>query len=268
MKIYISIDMEGLWGVHSPEQLRAGESEYERTRHLMMDELNLVIDTLFENGASEVLVNDAHGGMDNVLIEKLDPRVGLIGGSAKRYSMMATIDQGYDGAIFIGYHPRARSQKGIFDHTYSGRAIAGVSVNGSPLGEAGLNARLAGHFNVPVLLVTGDDLVCEQMREEIGDVTTFAVKKTLSRTAAQHMPRQALIEGYTKRIQQALEHGGVLVKESLPVVGRVTFKASSMTDKPERMPGVRRIDATTVEFSAEDYAQFYALFLTVLSLAE
>ncbi len=268
MKIYVSIDMEGLWGVHSPDQLHAGEREHERTRHLMVDELNVVIKALFQHGATDVLVNDAHGSMDNVLIEKLDSRAALIGGSAKRYSMMAEIDQGYDGAVFIGYHPKASTQEGIFDHTYSGRVIRDVTVNDVSMSEAGLNARLAGHFGVPVMLVSGDNVVCDAMRDELGDVTTFAVKKTLSRTAARHLPRRDLEAGYGAAIERAMRHGGVMKTELTPVVGRIAFKESMMTDKPAQWSGVRRIDATTLEVTADDFASFYEAFLLMLTLAK
>ena len=268
MKIYISIDMEGLWGVASGFQLQQGHPEHERGRKLMTEELNIVIKELFENGVKSVVVNDAHGGMYNVLIEDLDPRVSLISGNQKPLSMMEGIDETFDGAIFMGYHPRAMTEKGSFDHTYSGKTIQKVTVNGEVVGEFGLNARLAGYFDVPSILVTGDDVVCKQVLEEANRVATFAVKRTISRYSAEALPKTKLLEGYHKKIVSLFEtKDWSVVKPSNPVIGTVSFKESVMMEDVLWLSDFKRLSSHEVEFQAKNYKEFYQKILAIIKLA-
>ena len=267
MKIFISVDMEGLWGVTSGLQLQRGNIDYERTRKLMTEEVNIVVKALFEEGAKEILINDSHATMDNLLIEELDERVSLITGSQKPLSMMQGIKQDFDGAIFIGYHPRALTEKGIFDHTYSGKSIQNVMINGVSLGEFGLNARLAGYYGVPVLFASGDNVFCEQVREEAGRIETLAVKKTISRYSAESIPKKSLIFGYNKAIKKALSTKGTLVREKSPMTCKVTFKESVMMEDVLWLEGIKKLSHNEIAFESEDYEQMYRKFLAVLKLA-
>ena len=157
MKIYISADMEGISGVISMQQIDPGAREYERARRMMTREVNAVIKAAFEHGAREIVVNDAHGDMDNILIDELDSRVSLISGSPKPLSMMEGIDSSFDGVFFVGYHARAGSSEAIIDHTYTFRVL-NAKINGRPMSEAGLNGRLAGYYRVPVVFISGDKM--------------------------------------------------------------------------------------------------------------
>ena len=165
-KVYISVDMEGISGVNGDDQTAAGAAEYGRARKLMAEDANAAIRGAFEGGATDVLVNDSHGGQRNLLPEDLDPRARLISHSFKRHGMMEGLDESFDAVIFVGYHAKADSPRGVFAHTGSG-VVKDLVVNGKSVGEGGMNARLAQWFGVPVVLVTGDDVAVEQQKAKL-----------------------------------------------------------------------------------------------------
>src|SRR5690606_14552258 len=141
-RVYISVDMEGISGVSGPDQTSSSGSEYGRARKLMAADANAAIAGAFAGGATDVLVNDAHGGQRNLLPEDLDPRARLISHSFKRHGMMEGLDETFDAVIFIGYHAKAQAPRGLFAHTGSG-VVRDLRVNGESVGEGGLNALLA-----------------------------------------------------------------------------------------------------------------------------
>jgi D-amino peptidase len=157
MKVLVSVDIEGVAGVTHPEQTRAGNGEYERARRWMTAEANAAITGAFDGGATEVLVNDSHGGFRNLLLDQLDERAQMITGKPRYLGMMAGVEQGCDAVFMIGYHARSQTT-GVLAHTISSFAFRRIVVNGIELGEAGLYGALAGEFNVPVALLAGDDV--------------------------------------------------------------------------------------------------------------
>ncbi|MGE5122965.1 MAG: M55 family metallopeptidase, partial [Acidobacteriaceae bacterium] len=156
MKILIAADMEGITGVTNWNQVDPGRAEYPRFRRLMTGDVNAAVRGAFEAGAEEVVVTDGHDLGTNIPIEELDPRTRLICGDYSPLAMVQGVDQDVDGVIFVGYHARAGSQNAILDHTWSSRRVANLYLNDTLVGEYGLNGALAGHFNVPVLMLTGD----------------------------------------------------------------------------------------------------------------
>ena len=160
MKVFISVDMEGITGVVNWDHTAYGKDSYERFRRLMTKEADAAAKGAFDAGATEVIINDSHGGMRNIIIEDLDPRVKLITGSSKPLSMMEGIGPDFDAAMFIGYHSRA-STTGVLNHTYTGR-VANFWVSGKCLGETGMNALIAGHYGVPVVFVSGDSVLLQK----------------------------------------------------------------------------------------------------------
>lgn len=268
MKIYISADIEGIWGVVSKGHVINTERDYQRARKLMTEEVNIAVEEAFRNGAEEIVVNDSHGSMDNLVIEELHPRVQLISGKPKTLSMMEGIDDTFDGVMFIGYHPRAGSQKGIFDHTYSGRTVEGVMINNEPLGECGLNARAAGYFGVPVIFLAGDSTVTKQAKAEIGDIETLAVKDALSRYCAKNLSKEELKVKYAEGISKAL--GNVqkypIVKCHKEIRLDVEFKLANMVDMAMLIPGVSRENDKSVSYVGNDYLEVYKLFRALIIL--
>ena len=131
-------------------------------------------------------MND-HGGQRNLLPEDLDPRARLISHSFKRHGMMEGLDESFDAVIFVGYHAKADSPRGVFAHTGSG-VVKDLVVNGKSVGEGGMNARLAQWFGVPVVMVTGDDVAVEQQKETVPNVRGVVVKRAINTRAVELRP--------------------------------------------------------------------------------
>lgn len=161
MKVLISTDIEGVAGVFHHEQVRAGNPEYERARRLMTHEANAAIAGAFDAGATEVLVNDSHGGFRNMLPELLDPRAQAVMGKPRYLSMMAGVDDGVSAVCMIGYHSRSQG-RGILAHTINSFAFSRIYFNEQELGEAGIYGALAGEYGVPVVMASGDDVFIEE----------------------------------------------------------------------------------------------------------
>src|SRR5512141_802113 len=176
MKIYISVDMEGVAGVVTADQLSPKGFEYERFREFMTLEANAAIEAAFEAGATDVTISDSHGNAENLLIEKLPKNVLLVRGFPRPLEMMQGIDETFDGAIFIGYHASTTNTQGVRAHTFSSARLADVRLNGLSMSEGSFNAAIAGHFNVPVIMVSGDDAAVKEVTSVVGDIEGAVVK--------------------------------------------------------------------------------------------
>jgi D-amino peptidase len=175
-KVYISVDMEGISGVVGDDQTSAGQPEYNRSRKLMAEDANAAIRGAFAGGATEVVVNDSHGSQRNLLPEDLDPRARLISHSFKRHGMVEGLDETFDAVIFVGYHAKADSPRGLFAHTGSG-VVKDVIVNGRSAGEGGLNTLMAQWYGVPVVMISGDDVAVAQQKEWTPNIRGVAGSK-------------------------------------------------------------------------------------------
>ena len=298
MKIYISCDMEGISGVVNwAETGFDGAADYERFRRVMTAEANAAALGAFEGGATEVVINDSHGSMRNIIIEEMDPRIQLVRGSPKPWSMMQGLDGSFDGAFFVGYHSQA-SSVGVLNHTYTGTVVR-YKVNGAAGGETAMNALIAGEYDVPVLLVTGDDQVCAEARALLGPVSTVEVKKAAGRYAAQCLhpakARELIMAAATQAVREkaagpasvgvagasgaagavgAVGAAGVAgvagvkpLKAARPTRVELTFQVSAMADGAALMPGVERVDNLTVGYTAPDYLTGYRAVRAMISLA-
>jgi len=183
-KVYISVDLEGISGVVGDDQTSAGQPEYNRSRKLMAEDANAAIRGAFEGGATEVVVNDSHGSQRNLLPEDLDPRARLISHSFKRHGMVEGLDETFDAVIFVGYHAKADSPRGLFAHTGSG-VVKDVQVNGRSAGEGGLNTLMAHWYGVPVVMITGDDVAIEQQKEWTPSIRGVVVKRAINMRAVE-----------------------------------------------------------------------------------
>ncbi|MFZ5815550.1 MAG: M55 family metallopeptidase [Bacillota bacterium] len=257
MRIFISCDMEGITGVAIGKHCNPAEPEYQRFRKLMTRDVNAAIEGAAEAGATEFLVVDSHGPMTNILIEELDPRAELISGSNKHFCQMEGIDGGFDGAFFLGYHAREGGGDGVINHTLMGVAVTQLRCNGREIGETGLNAGLAGHFGVPVALVSGDDVLEQEVRTLLGDVETAVVKRAINRHTARLLSVQAaqgLIRERAARAVRRLQEGAF---QPYVVPGPISFEIDFKTTDSAHMaclfPQVERLSAKTVRISAPDY---------------
>ncbi|HEY7506802.1 MAG TPA: M55 family metallopeptidase, partial [Nitrososphaera sp.] len=212
MKILIAADMEGITGVTTWDQVTPGHAEYTRFRKLMTEDINAAIRGAYDAEATEVVVADGHWNGSNILVEELDRRARLNSGSPSPLSMMQGIDESVDAVFFIGYHARNGSESAILDHTWSSRTVANVWLNDLLTGEYGLNAALAGHFGVPIIMASGDQTACKQISEQLGDIETAVVKQASGRFAAECLSpevSQELIYTAANRAVERLSENGV-----------------------------------------------------------
>jgi D-amino peptidase len=272
MKILIACDMEGITGVTNWDQVDPSHAEYPRFRRLMTGDVNAAVLGASEAGADEILVTDGHDRGTNILLEELDPCAHLICGHYSPLAMIQGIDQGVNGVIFVGYHARAGSQNAILDHTWSSRRVANLWLNDILVGEYGLNGAVAGHFNVPVLMLTGDQTACAQATELLGRIETVIVKTAISRMAAECLPPQVTEE----RIQNAASVAVKRLKQgdapkpfivSTPVRVTLDFNSSEQADQASDLPGSKRVDGRRLTFTADDMLAAYSAFQAAVGLA-
>jgi D-amino peptidase len=269
VKVYISVDMEGVAGVVHTEQCLRGKHGYDEAAELMTLEANAAALGAFDAGAIEVLLNDSHGDMRNLRLAQLDPRVQILSGNLKQFSMAEGVEGGhFDVALFVGYHGGAGTQNSILDHTYSSRVISGVRVNGRTLNETGLNALVAGQAGTPVGLVTGDDNACRQCVEVLGDVDTVVVKWAVGRLAARSLhPEQA-----RARIREGARNA-VAGRERFrpftldaPYRLEVDLLTTAMGDAASLIPGTTRPAPRTVTFETSDVLTMFRALLAISRL--
>ena len=271
MKILIATDMEGITGVTTWDQVTPGHAEYVRFRRQMTEDVNAAIRGAFDGGASEVIVADGHWNASNILIEELDPRARLNSGSPSPFSMMEGINESMSGVMFVGYHARNGTPNAVLDHTWSRMTVANVWLNDLLTGEYGLNAAVAGHFGVPVIMVTGDQTACAQVVEQLGDMETAIVKQASSRFAAECLAPAVTREMICLSAQRAVERlaqGDAPEPFVLdtPVTVTIEFFTSDMADRATRIPFTKR-EGTRVSLTAPEMASAYNGFRAMVMLA-
>lgn len=268
MKIFISADMEGISGIVSMEQIEPGARDYERARRMMTREVNAVIEALLDYGASEIVVNDSHDNMDNILIEDLHPSASLISGSPKPLSMMQGIDETFDAVFFVGYHARAGTPQAVVDHTYAFRVLS-AKINGKPMSEAGLNGRLAGYFGVPVAFLSGDQNAVSCAKEELKNPVGVVVKEAVGRNAARIYPFDVVKERLRQGVADAMKRLRTFepTVERGPVELELALSISGMADMALLIPGTVKKDGRTVVYTAKDYMDAFKVFRAILSLS-
>ncbi len=254
LKIYISADMEGLAGVVTAEQLGPDGFEYQAFRQFMTDEVNAAINGAFEAGATEILVSDSHGNGQNLLIDKIDSRVLLIRSWPRPLGMMEGIDETFAGAIFIGYHASTTNTEGVRAHTMSSANLTAVKINGIPMPEGGINAAIAGHFDVPIIMVSGDDATIREVSGIVGDLEGAVVKEAISFHSAKTLTPAAAI----KRIQQSAQAAVTRItdfkpyKLQAPFTVDISFKHYQPAQLLEYLSICERIDSHTIRFVGKD----------------
>ena len=272
MKLLIAVDMEGISGVTTWDQVTPGHAEWYRFRKLMTADVNAAITGAFAGGADEVVVTDGHWNGDNILIEELDPRARLNTGSPSPFSMVEGLDNGVHAAFFIGYHARNGTANAILDHTWSAARIHNLWINGRLTGEAGWNAALCGQFGVPVLLMSGDQSAAAEAKDWVDGIDTVVTKIAHGRWSAEVLP-PVVVQG---RIREAAEaalrrfkkgEAPAPLRMATPLAIRIEFVGSDMGDKAVLLPGIRRLDGRTLEYSAVDMTAAYQTFRAAVTLA-
>ena len=269
MKVFISADMEGTAGVTDWDQVLPGRPDYARFRRLMTEEVNAAVLGALEAGAKEIVVNDSHHTMRNLLIEELHPQAQLLSGAAKPHGMMQGIDTSFDAVFFTGYHAAAGTQNAILDHSYSSVLVRHIKVGNLVVGEAGLNAALAGHFKVPVALVTGDATAVAQVKKLVPQVEAVSVKEPIGRLAARsYQPvetRRRIKEGAVRALKRAKDVKLLTIPR--PVNLELEWTHTAMADRCLLIPGMARVNPRAVGYKARDVEQAYMLTMACLTLA-
>jgi len=275
VRVYISVDMEGVAGVVHESQTDptdpACAADYARFRRLMTAEANAAVEGAVAAGATRVVVNDSHWFMRNLLAEELHQAAELVAGDPKPRSMVQGIDEqeprGFDAALFIGYHARAGTAHAILDHTYADR-IYEVRLNGKAVGELGLNAALAGVHGVPVALVSGDSALAAEAKQLLGDgVSTVVVKYAVSRHAASSVAPAVACRMIRDEVTLALKRKHTPLILATPIALEVDFAQTIHADMAELCPGTTRPAGRTVAFSHHDYREVFRVWRVLLNLS-
>jgi D-amino peptidase len=271
MKVYISVDMEGIGGVSHPDPTRRGDDGYPAAVALMVGEANAAIDGAFASGATEVLVNDSHGGMFNLTPEDLDPRAVLLQGQ-KPWSMVAGAgpDAGFEVALLVGYHTRAGHPTGTIAHTYS-YAPTLTTLQGRPVGEAGINALALGAWGVPVGLVCGDDEVAKETEAWFPWAERVVVKSAVSRKASASVhpsvARDRVRAGAELAVRRAAAGELQLFDVGTPITLEAEYANAGQADYAAIVPGTERYGDRGVRVVATDPVIAYRTFLAGVRLA-
>lgn len=276
MRLYLSVDMEGLAGIGHPAQVSFSPGgdrvDYDCSRTLMAGETNAAIEAAFESGATEVVVNDSHWTMRNLRADELDSRARLVIGD-KALSMTQGVgepgDGAFDGAAFVGYHAGAKDADGVIAHTYSSATIQEVRVNGVPHNEAALNAIRLGHHGVPVILAAGDDALAREVETLLPWAERVIVKRGLGYSTADSLSPQAARAAIGEGMRRAIDRLPEMrpYEPSAPLAGEVDFRLPVHAAYAAVLPEATRLGPRTVGFGAGEGDEFFRRFVAIFRLA-
>jgi D-amino peptidase len=254
LRLYISADMEGVSGVVTGDQLGPGGFEYERFREVMTREVLAAIRGARAAGVGDVLISDSHGNGENLLLDLLPADVQVVRSWPRPLGMMEGIDSTFDAVFFVGYHAGTTNPAGVRAHTFSSARLADVRLNGQSIPEAGINAAIAGHFGVPVVLVTGDDAAVAEIRSVVGDVEAAVVKWNISFHAARTLMPEAAYALIETRARSAI--AGLASARPYRVDHPVTLEVRFKNYRPSQLlaflPIVERTDAHSIRYVGDD----------------
>jgi D-amino peptidase len=268
VKVFISSDIEGTAGISDWEQVRSPGAEYEIGRQLLTDEVNAAIHGGLKAGATHFLVNDAHRTMFNLRPGDLHHQASYLSGRHKPLYMMEGLDESFDAVFMVAYHGSMGARDAILSHTYNPAAVWEVRLNGVAIGESALNALVALHHRVPVVLITGDDATAEEARPFLPEIETVVVKRSISRFAAESLHPSRACEliraGAARAVARAPTASPPAIE--LPATLEVTFLTSDMAEMATWIRGVTRAGARTVTLTDEDPLSLYRSFVTIIAL--
>lgn len=267
MRVFISVDMEGVAGIVSESQRNADRQDYAWARQIMIEEANAAVAGAFDAGAREVWVNDSHDTMDNMIPDRLDRRARLVTGTFKPLSMMQGISKRFDAAMFIGYHARRGTAGAVMDHTYSERGIDTICINGIEAGETLINGLVAGAYGVPLVLVSGDQMLQREVQALDPKIRSVIVKEGITRYSAVTDHPEAAREKIRAAVQETLEASRwpKPLRLRSPYRFEINFPHSHQADICLRVPGVKRKSGRRIVFRQEDYLTGFKELLALMS---
>jgi D-amino peptidase len=271
MKVYLSVDMEGIAGISHPNPTNRADSGYPAAVELMVGEANAAIEGALAAGATEILVNDSHGGMYNLRALDLHPAARVLQGQ-KPWSMVAGAgpDAGFDVALFVCYHARAGHPTGTIAHTYTGRPTLS-RLNGRPVGETGINAAVLGAWGIPVGLVAGDDALAAEVEDWLPWAERVVVKAAGGGSSAASLhptrARELVSAGADRAVRRAASDDLKPLLLEPPIIIEVDYRNATTADHAAIVPGAERYGDRGVRFEAPDPVTAYRGFLAGVRLA-
>lgn len=268
MKVFISSDIEGAAGIVDWEQVRGPGAEFEIGRQLLTDEVNAAIDGAVQAGASHVLINDAHRTMYNLRPGELHHNASYLSGRHKPLYMMEGLDATFDAVFMVAYHGAIGAERAVLSHTYSPAAVWEARLNGVAAGESGLNALVALHHGVPVVMITGDDATVEEARPFMPEIKGVVVKRSITRFAAESLHPDRACELIRAGAATALAGAGTASPPAidLPATLEITFLTSDMAEMASWIRGVQRTGARQITATDDDPLRLYRTFVTIIAL--
>ncbi len=270
MKIWIGTDMEGVAGVVDREHTARDGREHDRARIWLTDEVNAAIAGAAEAGATGFVVADGHGTCRNILHDRLDPRARLCSGqlSSLPPSALQGLDASCAAIMLVGFHARAGLHPGVLDHTSWSQTVSEVRLNGRPVGEAEINAAYAGHLGIPILLVTGDDVLAADVRESMPWVRAAVVKRALGRYQAESLPPSLacarIREVAAEAVQQRASARPHVV--TAPVTVELEFLHPMYVELAVLVPGCRQTGPRSAAFTGQDYPAAFGAFTAMCGI--
>lgn len=262
-KVYISADMEGISGIVDMDDTQPVGRDYQQGRLLMTEDVNAAVRGALAGGATEIVVNDAHGPMRNILPESLHEKATLIRGKAKPMGMLEGLDDTFNAIICIGFHARA-GENGVLSHSFMGHEVEDIWLNDKPVGEIGLLCAVAQEIDVPVVMLTGDNIACEEVEQWSSVAKTVSVKESVDRFAANLLPLEKArdeIEATAKAVvmheKQNSESPNVHQVSTL----KIRWQSASVASHLAGIPGVTLCDSRTVEVKGTVIELYRLLFV-------
>jgi D-amino peptidase len=261
LKVHISVDMEGVAGVVTGDQLGPAGFEYGRFREFMTREALAAVAAAREAGATEIVVADSHGNGENLLIEQFPPDVRIVRSWPRKLAMMAGLDNTFDAAVFIGYHASTSNPTGVRAHTNSSATLTRVALNGVDMTEGAWNAAVAGHFGVPIVMISGDDAAVAEVRKVIGPIEAAETKRSLGFHSALTLTPQAALDLIGPRVKAGLARRAELkpYRPAGPLVVDVSFKHYLPAEVLAYLPMFERAGSHAIRFRPKDMIEAAAV---------
>ena len=270
MKVFISTDFEGVAGIVDWDQIMVGSHDYDMGRRLLLGELNAAIDGAIEAGATQFVVNDSHSSMRNLEPDLVHGQATLITGKHKPMYMMQGLDDSFDAIFFLGYHGSIGASRAILSHSYNPRAIWEARINGQIVGETAINALVAQHYDVPIALVTGDQVTAAEACELRPEPHCVEVKRSISRFSAESLhpevARQRIREGARLALGERRPAGAPQFPK--PTTLELTFLTTDMAEMAAWLHGVEPVagQPRTIRYTSDDSLGIFRTFVTMVML--
>ncbi len=270
MRVYVSMDAEGISGIYKLSQVMSTNKEFEKARRLMASDVNAAADGAFRGGATEFFVNDAHNNGDNLIIDQLDPRIKLCSGKDRPLTMAQGAELKFDVALLIGYHAR-KGSKGVISHSYAYGSMVEMKLNGKIISEYELIGYVCGYFDTPVIFLSGDDIVTADAKTTIPGIYTVQTKECIGNGSAICLHPKVTSKMISNTVKMALENykaDGIKPMDAgkNPKI-EVRYSAESQARLAMGAPKTKRLGESTVEYTGKDYLEVYRHFVIGTSLA-